>query len=143
GAPEDLWECVARGIDLFDCVLPARVARHGGLYTPAGRINMRNAAYRDLHGPFDPACACPTCRRFTAAYLHHLFRTGELLWFRLATMHNLWFVLRQMETMRAAILDGSFDEQRAAFHARYQPANRSRASEERALFLQSRAGRVH
>jgi queuine tRNA-ribosyltransferase len=144
GAPEDLWECVARGIDLFDCVLPARVARHGGLYTPVGRINIRNAAYRDLHGPFDMQCGCPTCYRFTAAYLHHLFRTGELLWFRLATIHNLWFVLRQMERMRAAILDGTFDEQRTAFLARFQPADRSRSVEERAQYLASRrAGRVH
>jgi queuine tRNA-ribosyltransferase len=144
GAPEDLWECVARGIDLFDCVLPARVARHGGLYTPTGRINMRSAVYRDLHGPFDPACRCPTCQRFTAAYLHHLFRTGELLWFRLATVHNLWFVLRQMEAMRAAILAGSFAQRRAAFLAHYQPADRSRTSEERAQYLQSRrAGHAH
>jgi queuine tRNA-ribosyltransferase len=138
GAPEDLWECVARGIDLFDCVLPARVARHGGLYTPTGRISIRNAAYRDLHAPFDPACRCRTCSRFTAAYLHHLFRTGELLWFRLATIHNLWFVLRQMEMMRTAILAGAFAEQRSAFLAAYQPADRSRAGAERAQFLQSR-----
>jgi queuine tRNA-ribosyltransferase len=144
GAPEDLWECVARGIDLFDCVLPARVARHGGLYTPTGRISIRNAAYRDLHAPFDPDCHCPTCRRFTAAYLHHLFRTGELLWFRLATVHNLWFILRQMAAIRRAIVDGSFAGQHAEFVARYRPADRSRADAERARYLESRrAARVH
>jgi queuine tRNA-ribosyltransferase len=144
GAPEDLWECVARGIDLFDCVLPARVARHGGLYTATGRINIRNAAYRALHAPFDPECGCPTCRRFTAAYLQHLFRTGELLWFRLATVHNLWFVLRQIEAMRAAILDGSFSERRVGFLAAYKTADRSRADAERARFIASRrAARVH
>lgn len=142
GSPEDLWECVARGIDLFDCVLPARVARHGGLYTPDGRINIRSAAYRDRHAPFDPACDCPTCRRFTAAYLHHLFRVGELLWFRLATVHNLWFVLRQMAAMRAAITGGDFAARRDAFMARYRPADRSRAAAERAHYLASRRPRA-
>lgn len=142
GSPEDLWECVARGIDLFDCVLPARVARHGGLYTPDGRINIRNAAYRDRHAPFDPECGCPTCRRFTAAYLHHLYRVGELLWFRLATIHNLSFVLRQMAVMRAAILDGTFAAARAAFTARYRPADRAGAARAREQFIASRRGRA-
>jgi queuine tRNA-ribosyltransferase len=142
GAPEDLWECVARGVDLFDCVLPARVARHGGLYTVTGRISIRNAAYRDLHAPFDPACDCPTCSRFTAAYLHHLFRTGELLWFRLATVHNLWFILRQMAAMRAAIMDGTFAQRRLTLLSAYRLADRSQASTAREQFLRGRRARA-
>ncbi len=142
GAPEDLWACVARGVDLFDCVLPARVARHGGLYTPEGRMSIGNARYRDLHAPFDAACGCPTCSRFSAAYLHHLYRTKELLWYRLATIHNLWFILRQMEEFRAAIHDGSFAAQHGAFRARYRTADRTAAENARAQFVASR-GRRH
>lgn len=138
GSPEDLWECVARGIDLFDCVLPARVARHGGLYTPAGRVSIKNARFRNLHAPFDPACDCATCRRFTAAYLHHLHRVEELLWHRLATIHNLHFILRQMQAMRSAILDGTFADRRAAFRDTYRPASSAAAAVERAKFAAHR-----
>jgi queuine tRNA-ribosyltransferase len=141
GAPEDLWACVARGVDLFDCVLPARVARHGGLYTPQGRISIGNARYRDLHEPFDAECRCPTCSRFTAAYLHHLYRTKELLWYRLATMHNLWFILRQMDVMRAAVGDGTFAARHAEFRARYRTADRSAAVSTHAQFVASRSRR--
>ncbi len=139
GSPEDLWEGVARGVDLFDCVLPARVARHGGLYTPAGRVNMRNARFRDDFGPVDPACGCPTCARFSAAYLHHLYRAEELLWYQLATIHNLWFILRQMERIRAAIIGGTFTESLAAFQARYHVANQRAAIDARQRFVVSRA----
>jgi queuine tRNA-ribosyltransferase len=141
GAPEDLWACVARGVDLFDCVLPARVARHGGLYTAQGRIGIGNARYRDAHAPFDASCDCPTCRRFSAAYLHHLYRTKELLWYRLATIHNLWFILRQMDEMRAAIRDGSFAARHAAFRARYRTANRAAAAHAHTQFVESRKRR--
>lgn len=141
GAPEDLWASVARGVDLFDCVLPARVARHGGLYTPYGRIAIGNARYRDMHGAFDPSCRCPTCSRFSAAYLHHLYRAKELLWYRLATVHNLWFIFRQMDEMRAAVLDGSFGARHVAFLARYRAADRSAATEARARFIASQSRR--
>lgn len=141
GAPEDLWACVARGIDLFDCVLPARVARHGGLYTPQGRMSIGNARYRDTHEPFDASCGCPTCGRFSAAYLHHLYRTKELLWYRLATIHNLWFILRQMDEIRAAIYDGSFQGRHAAFRARYRTADRAQADHVHAQFIESRSRR--
>jgi len=140
GSPEDLWECVARGIDLFDCVLPARVARHGGLYTPAGRVSIKGAKWRDHHAPLDPTCDCATCRRFTAAYLHHLHRVGELLWHRLATTHNLHFILRQMRVMRAAILDGTFADKLGAFREAYRPASTERAAAQRAKFAQQRGG---
>jgi queuine tRNA-ribosyltransferase len=141
GSPEDLWACVARGVDLFDCVLPARVARHGGLYTAAGRVSIGNARFRDQFSPIDSECGCPTCRRFTAAYLHHLYRVKELLWYRLGTIHNLWFILRQMETIRAAIIDGTFSTRAAEFAETYRPANRVVARSERAQFVESRARR--
>jgi queuine tRNA-ribosyltransferase len=141
GSPEDLWACVARGIDLFDCVLPARVARHGGLYTAVGRMSIGNARYRDQFSPIDDACHCPTCTRFTAAYLHHLYRTKELLWYRLATIHNLWFILRQMETIRAAIIDGTFCDRAAVFAGTYRTAHREAAQGARAQFVESRARR--
>ena len=121
GSPEDLWECVARGIDLFDCVLPTRLARNAALFTPDGRVNIRAVRYRDLHEPLDPGCDCATCARFTAAYLHHLFRTEEVLGLRLASVHNLRFLARQCEEMRAALTAGTFNAARRAFHERYRP----------------------
>ncbi|MHB8644296.1 MAG: tRNA guanosine(34) transglycosylase Tgt [Thermomicrobiales bacterium] len=141
GAPEDLWACVARGVDLFDCVLPARVARHGGLFTPAGRISIGNARYRDIHESLDVSCGCPTCSRFSAAYLHHLYRAKELLWYRLATIHNLWFILRMMDEIRAAIMDGSFVERHREFRARYRAADRQEAAVSRARFIEGRTRR--
>ncbi|MDQ3693269.1 MAG: tRNA guanosine(34) transglycosylase Tgt [Chloroflexota bacterium] len=121
GSPEDLWVGVSHGVDLFDCVLPTRLARNAALFTPNGRINIRNARFRELHEPIEAACDCATCQRFTAAYLHHLFRAGELLGLRLASVHNLRFLVRQMETMRTAIAAGTFRQAEAAFHARYRP----------------------
>jgi queuine tRNA-ribosyltransferase len=121
GSPEDLWSGVARGVDLFDCVLPTRLARNAALFTPDGRINIRNVRFRELHEPLDPECDCTTCATFSAAYLHHLFRAGEVLGLRLASVHNLRFLTRQMETMRRAIAAGTFREAAAAFHDRYRP----------------------
>ena len=89
GAPEDLLEAVAQGIDMFDCVLQTRLGRNGALFTRSGRINIRNARFRADAGPIDTTCDCYTCRTFTAAYLHHLFRAEELLAYRLASLHNL------------------------------------------------------
>jgi queuine tRNA-ribosyltransferase len=121
GSPEDLWSGVARGVDLFDCVLPTRLARNAALFTPGGRVNIRNTRFRELHEPLDPECDCSTCSTFTAAYLHHLFRAGEVLGLRLASVHNLRFLTRQMETMQSAIAAGTFREAAAAFHDRYRP----------------------
>lgn len=121
GSPEDLWSGVERGVDLFDCVLPTRLARNAALFTPDGRINIRNNQFREMHQPLDAECDCSTCATFTAAYLHHLFRAGEVLGLRLASIHNLRFLARQMEAMRAAIAAGSFRQAAAAFHDRYRP----------------------
>jgi queuine tRNA-ribosyltransferase len=139
GSPEDLWNGVAAGIDMFDCVLPTRVARRGALYTPDGRIAITSARYRELDQPVDDTCDCSICRTFSAAYLHHLFRAKELLGYRLATIHNLRFIQRQMTTMRKAILTGTFAAERDAFLTRYRPADQVIAAEQRARFRASRA----
>jgi queuine tRNA-ribosyltransferase len=109
GTPEDLLDGIAAGIDMFDCVLPTRNARNGWLFTSAGDVKIRNARYRDDTGPLDPACACPTCRGYTRAYLHHLQRVNEILGARLNTIHNLHFYLDLMRQARAAIESGSFE----------------------------------
>ena len=121
GSPEDLWMGVARGVDLFDCVLPTRLARNGALFTPDGRVNIKQRRWRDHHAPLFVECDCPACSRFTAAYLHHLFRAGEILGLRLATLHNLRFMAREMESIRAAIEQGTFASANRAFHDRYVP----------------------
>ncbi|HET7092216.1 MAG TPA: tRNA guanosine(34) transglycosylase Tgt, partial [Thermomicrobiales bacterium] len=121
GSPEDLWMGVGLGVDLFDCVLPTRLARNGALFTPTGRVNIKQRRWAEVHAPLDPKCDCEACRRFTAAYLHHLFRAEEILGLRLASVHNLRFLARQMEAIRAAIDSGTFAEAAAAFRARYRP----------------------
>ena len=120
GSPEDLWMGVELGVDLFDCVLPTRLARNGALFTSDGRIAIRNARWARHHAPVDPECDCDTCRTFTAAYLHHLFRAGEVLGLRQASVHNLRFLARQAEAIRAAIEAGTFRSAHAAFRDRYR-----------------------
>lgn len=137
GSPEDLLEGVARGVDMFDCALPTRTARTGGLYTPAGRLNIRAARFRTERGPVDPTCDCYTCRTFSAGYLHHLIRSeeegqrGELLYFRLASIHNLRFLVRLMEQARSAILDGTFAALRERFVAGFTPPDAQVRAEQR------------
>jgi queuine tRNA-ribosyltransferase len=108
GSPADLLEAVHRGIDLFDSVLPARVARNGQLWVPGGRLNLRNERFRDDPGPVQEGCPCPLCTRFSRAYLSHLFRAREMLAYRLATCHNLTFTLDFMHRIRAALRAGTF-----------------------------------
>ena len=121
GSPEDLVECVARGIDMFDCVLPTRIARNGALFVREGRVNIGTAPFRTLDAPIERDCDCYTCRTFSAAYVHHLFKAKELLAYRLATIHNLRFVLRMMEEMRSAIAEGRFDAYKEDFQSRFVP----------------------
>ena len=116
GMPDDLFECVARGIDLFDCVLPTRNARNGQFLTRTGPLSIKNARYAEDPQPPDPDCACPTCRRFSRAYLRHLFMAGEMTAATLNSLHNLHFYLDTMRRIREAIVLGSFDELRAEFH---------------------------
>ena len=108
GSPVDFFPAVERGVDLFDCVLPTRVARTGQVWTDAGRLNLRNAAFLDDPGPIDPACRCEACRTHSRAYLAHLFRARELLGYRLASLHNVTWTLELMRRLRAALGDGSF-----------------------------------
>ncbi len=144
GSPDDLLEGIARGVDMFDCVLPTRTARTGGLYTPTGRHNIRNARFRAERGPVDPTCDCYTCRTFSAGYLHHLIRAedddsrGELLYYRLASIHNLRFLVRLMEQARAAILNGTFAAFKDQFLAGFTPPDRGAAEEQK----RRREGRV-
>jgi queuine tRNA-ribosyltransferase len=108
GYPVDLVNGIAAGVDLFDCVIPSRHARHGVLFTSKGELKIRNAQYRDDPEPPDADCDCPTCTRHSRAYLRHLFLTGETLGARLATVHNLRFYMRLLEQVRAAISSGTF-----------------------------------
>ncbi len=119
GPPEDLLECVGRGIDLFDCVMPTRNARNGSLFTSQGKINIKNQRHRTDFGPLDPACGCPVCKTYTRAYLSHLYRSGEVLALRLNTLHNLFFVLELAAHVRQAIRDGRFIEFKRMFLDRY------------------------
>jgi queuine tRNA-ribosyltransferase len=123
GAPEDLVEGVARGIDIFDCVLPTRVARNGGLFTRAGRMNLRNAAYAADPLPVEPGCDCYACQHFSRAYLRHLFKAGEMLALHLATVHNLRFMMRLMASIQEHIVAGSFVAFRDEFLAGYARTN--------------------
>jgi queuine tRNA-ribosyltransferase len=127
GSPEDLWMGVAHGVDLFDCVLPTRLARNGALFTPEGRANIKNRRFASLHVPLDETCDCELCQTFTAAYLHHLFRAREILGLRLASIHNLRFLARQIEDMRRAIASGAFASALAAFQDRYRPVVKEEA----------------
>jgi queuine tRNA-ribosyltransferase len=120
GSPEDIVEGVSRGIDFFDSALPTRVARNGALFTMQGRQNMRKTVYKTKKGPIDAGCDCYTCRTFSAAYLHHLFKCEELLAYRLATIHNLRFITRLMHQIYTAIQQGTFAAFKSDFLSQYQ-----------------------
>jgi queuine tRNA-ribosyltransferase len=115
GTPEDLVECVARGVDMFDCVMPTRHARNGQLFTSQGRLNIRNARYAEDDGPLDPACRCYTCARHSRAYLRHLYMSGEVAALALNTLHNLTFYLDTMQRIRDAIAFRTFESFRREF----------------------------
>ena len=115
GTPGNILEGVKRGVDLFDCVMPSRNARHGHLFTRKGIINLNNAKYETDTRPLDETCGCPVCKQFSRAYLRHLMKAKEVLALRLTVMHNLWFYNTLMEEIRCALEDGSFD----AYYAQY------------------------
>lgn len=123
GSPEDLVLGVGLGMDMFDCVLPTRVARHGGLFTREGRVSIKNARFRTMHGPIEEGCDCYTCRHYSAAYVHHLNRTEEQLYYRLGTIHNIRFMLRLASDLRTSIIAGKYSEFREEFLTRYVPAS--------------------
>ena len=118
GTPTNIIEAVARGVDFFDCVMPARNARHARLFTWSGAINLKNAKYQLDESPIDPLCDCPVCRRYSRAYLRHLFVADEMLAMRLSVMHNLYFYNKLMERIRQALDEGTFDQFRATYSAR-------------------------
>ncbi len=120
GTPADLIEMIALGADMFDCVMPTRNARNGQLFTAAGTLNINNARYRDDTAPIEPGCDCYTCRRYSRAYLRHLYLAREILVHRLATIHNLHFYLRLVKEARVAILEGDFPRFRKAFYAQLE-----------------------
>jgi queuine tRNA-ribosyltransferase len=110
GTPDDLVRLVARGVDMFDCVMPTRNARNGTLFTSLGKVGIKNAQYARDESPLDPDCACSTCSRFSKAYLRHLFMAGEILALRLNTIHNLAFYKKRIEDIKKAIADGTLGE---------------------------------
>ena len=118
GTPSNIIEAVARGIDFFDCVMPARNARHARLFTWDGAMNLKNAKYETDGLPIDPQCDCPVCRRYSRAYLRHLFKAEEMLAMRLSVMHNLYFYNQLMQRIRDALDTGTFAQFRAEFSAR-------------------------
>ena len=115
GTPSNIIEAVWRGVDLFDCVMPSRNARHGHLFTWSGIINLNNAKYQNDSNPIDLQCDCPVCRNFSRAYIRHLLKAGEMLGMRLAVMHNLYFYNTLMERIRESLDNGEFE----AFRAKY------------------------
>jgi queuine tRNA-ribosyltransferase len=131
GSPEDLVIGVGLGMDMFDCVLPTRVARHGGLFTSRGRVNIKSARYREEHGPIEADCDCYTCRNYSAAYVHHLLRAEEQLYYRLGTIHNIRFMLRLAARLRASIIEDRYPAFRDEFLASYVPASEAIREEQR------------
>jgi queuine tRNA-ribosyltransferase len=119
GTPADLVECVARGVDMFDCVMPTRNARNGQLFTHQGKLNIKNACYRRDETPIDAQCSCRVCQRYTRAYLRHLYRAGEILSAICCTYHNIHFYLDTMRKIRQAIRLGFFADFRRDFLANY------------------------
>ena len=118
GTPTNIIEAVARGVDFFDCVMPARNARHARLFTWEGYINLKNAKYATDTQPIDPDCDCPVCRRYSRAYIRHLFVAEEMLAMRLSVMHNLYFYNKLMEKIRQALDEGRFQAFRNEYSAK-------------------------
>jgi len=116
GTPEDLIENIHRGVDMFDCVMPTRNARNGTLFTSFGRINIRKAQFKEDDTPIDEECDCYTCQNYSKAYLNHLYRSGEMTYFRLASFHNLYYYLKLMKEARNAILENNWEEFRKNFY---------------------------
>ena len=108
GTPQDLLECVARGVDMFDCVMPTRNARNGTIFTSLGKLNIRNAKHKEDQSPLDPNCSCETCTHYSRGYIRHMFNVDEITGLTLATIHNVHFYLHLMEAARQAIMEGRY-----------------------------------
>jgi len=141
GSPEDIVEGISRGIDIFDSALPTRVARNGALYTREGRVNIRRSGYREDMGPVEEDCQCFTCRNYSAAYLHHLFRCEELLAYRLATIHNLHFIQKLIEQCRQAIAEDTYPRFKRSFLKSYKTTDEDRRIEQKMSALRGKKAR--
>lgn len=130
GEPDDILHAVACGVDMFDCVLPTRLGRNAAVLTRHGRLNLRNARFAQDFGPVDPECECSVCQRYSAAYIHHLFKAKEILAARLATYHNLYFYRWLMREIREAIRRGNLEQFRREFLQRYLPEDETALREE-------------
>jgi queuine tRNA-ribosyltransferase len=119
GTPQDLWDAVERGIDMFDCVLPTRNGRNGQAITSSGKVNIKNAEFQRDFGPLDPSCDCPTCRHYSRAYINHLFRQHEILALRLMSLHNLHFMIKLAKIIRWSIETDTFLNVKKAFMGKY------------------------
>ena len=128
GTPSDLLGAVRRGIDMFDCVMPTRSGRTGRAYTRRGVLNIRNARHAEDDGPLDPDCGCPACQRHSRAYLHHLFKAGEMLGPMLLTWHNIQYYQDLMAELRTAILEGHFEETAARIEAGWRAGEEEKAA---------------
>lgn len=126
GYPPNLVEGVARGVDMFDCVLPTRLGRNGTVFTWKGRMNIKNSIYERDFSPIDPECSCYACRTASRAYIRHLYRSGEILASRLCTWHNLHFLQKLMERVRRAVFDGTFEKMRREFHENFRDGEKAR-----------------
>jgi queuine tRNA-ribosyltransferase len=142
GSPEDLIEGIARGVDMFDSVLPTRLGRHAAAFTPSGRINLLNARWATDQSPIEEGCDCLTCRHYSRAYLRHLFHAQEALGPRLATIHNLRFLVRLMQQAREAILGDRFPKFADEFRSTYRPVSDTVREAQRAQYGRNRARKV-
>ena len=140
GSPEDILFAVSHGIDMFDSVLPTRVARNGALYSASGRLNIRNASWKEIESPVESGCRCYTCTHFSAAYLHHLFRAEELLAYTLATIHNLFFMHNFMLDIRRSLAEGKFTEFKNSFLENYQVTDEKVRLAQKQKWLSNRGG---
>lgn len=120
GTPEDLWNTIEHGIDMFDCVFPTRIARNGTAYSAEGIVKVRNGEFSEDFRPIDAECGCYACKNFTRAYIRHLFNVHEILGMRLTTLHNIYFMLRLTERIRQAIINGKFMEEKEKFFKIYK-----------------------
>ncbi len=133
GAPEDIVEAVHLGVDIFDCVMPTRIARNGSVFHPEGRLNLRNAIHASDEAPVQNDCSCYTCSHFSRAYLHHLTRCKEISGLRLCTIHNVTFMQKLMHAIRQSIESQSWEEFRRNFHARYRIPDQTARHTQRSL----------
>jgi queuine tRNA-ribosyltransferase len=138
GSPEDLIKGISLGVDIFDCALPTRVARNGALFTGSGRIDIYKSIYKTQESSIEPGCDCYTCRNYSAAYIHHLFKAGELLAFRLATIHNLRYLVRLMENIRSAIQHDTFRRFAEDFYKRYRITNEMVRAAQKSKWIMAR-----